>query len=91
MGPFPDYSGFVGTHTRENPVVASLRRYLDRIFDRVGDRVGDRVAERLEATLDVLTDPDLMNDLREADSQPDEEARSYDEIRRKRGLATPTT
>jgi hypothetical protein len=81
----------VGTQTRENPVVARVNRYLERLFDRLGDRVGDRLADRLDATWDVLTDPDLMNDLRRADGESDEEARSYDEIRRRRGLATPTT
>lgn len=81
----------MGTQTRDSQVVAKLSGYLDRLFDRLGDRVGDRVVERLEATIDVLTDPDLMNDLRQADSQPDEEARSYDEIRRRRGIATPTS
>jgi len=56
---------------------------LDRLFDRlVGERVGDRVADRLEATLDVLTDPDLMGDLRRAGAQPDEDARPYEEIAR---------
>jgi hypothetical protein len=63
-------------------VVARLSRYLDRLFDRLGERVGDRVADRLEATLDVLTDPDLMGDLRRADAQPDEDARPYNEIAR---------
>ena len=67
-----------------------MNRYIERLFDRLGDRVGDRVAERLEATIDVLTDPELMSALREADSQPDEEARSFDEIRRQRRLAAPT-
>jgi hypothetical protein len=81
----------VDTQTRDNLVVARVSRYLERLFDRLGDRVGDRVAERLEATFDVLTDPDLMNDLRRADAQSDEEARSYDEIRRRRGIATPTS
>jgi len=46
-----------------------------------------RLRERLEATLDVLTDPALMRDLAHADSQPDEDARPYDEIRRDLGLA----
>jgi hypothetical protein len=40
----------------------------------------------LEATLDVLTDPKLMDDLRRADLQADEDARPY-EIRRDLGLA----
>lgn len=33
-------------------------------------------------TLRVLTDRGLMEDLRRADDQPDDEARPYDEIRR---------
>ena len=63
-------------------VVGRVSRYLDRLFDRLGERVGDRVADRLEATLDILTDPQLMGDLRRADAQPDEDARPYEEIAR---------
>lgn len=72
-------------------MVGRLSRYLDRLFDRLGERVGDRVADRLEATLDVLTDPQLMDDLRRADAQQGEDARPYEEIARDRpcqGLAS---
>jgi hypothetical protein len=43
---------------------------------------GVPVTERLEATIDVLTDSELMVGLERADSQADEEARPYEEIRR---------
>jgi alkanesulfonate monooxygenase SsuD/methylene tetrahydromethanopterin reductase-like flavin-dependent oxidoreductase (luciferase family) len=45
------------------------------------------------ATVEVLDDPELMAALRESDAQPDDDARSYDEIRRDLGLAkgTPQT
>ena len=39
------------------------------------------------ATMEVLEDAEAMEALVEADKQPDEEARSYDEIRRELGLA----
>jgi hypothetical protein len=59
-----------------------MNRYLDRLFGRLEERVENRVVERVEATLDVLGAPELMEDLRQADAQPDEEARSFEEIRR---------
>jgi hypothetical protein len=62
-------------------------RLLDRATERVEARVENRLASRLDATLDVLTDPKLMEDLRRADAQADEDARPYDEIRRDLGLA----
>jgi hypothetical protein len=77
-------------HTRlgGSPPGERVRTYLVRLFDRVvTERVEDRVGRRLEATVDVLTDPALIEDLRQADAQPDQEARPYDEIRRDLGLA----
>lgn len=66
--------------------------YVVRLFDRVvteraASRAESRVERRLEATLDVMTDPKLMDDLRRAEGQADEDARPYDEIRRDLGLA----
>jgi hypothetical protein len=76
------------TKSRSVQPVERVRSYLLRIFDRVvTDRVEHRIEQRVSATLDVLTDPGLMSDLREADAQPDEDARPYDEIRRDLGLA----
>jgi hypothetical protein len=83
--------------TRESPV-AALSRYLDRLFARAADRLADqlapRVAERLTedvdsliATAEVIADPELRADLRQADLEPDEDARSYEEIRRELHLA----
>jgi hypothetical protein len=46
-----------------------------------------RLTERLRATLDVLTDQRLLDDLERSDSQPDEAARPYEEVRRDLGLA----
>jgi hypothetical protein len=66
---------------------AYLLRLLDSATERLEDRVEHRLTERLEATLDVLSDPKLMSDLERADSQADEDARPYDEIRRDLGLA----
>jgi hypothetical protein len=76
---------------RESAALERMRGYLLRLLDRATERlegrVEDRVTERLDATLDVLTDPKLMDDLRRADSQADEDARPYNEIRRDLGLA----
>lgn len=69
------------TLDHDHAVVARVTTYLGRLLDRLGERVGDRVAERLEATLDVVTDRELMRDLDRADSEPDEDAISLDEIR----------
>jgi hypothetical protein len=69
------------TRNRDLAVTERLSRMLDRLLDGLADRVGDRVADRLEATWDVATDRDLIRDLETADAQPDEEARSFDEIR----------
>jgi len=57
------------------------------VTERLEVRVEYRVTERLEATADVLADHDLMNDLARADTQSDNDARPYDEIRRDLGLA----
>ena len=76
---------------RESSAVRRMTGYfcrlLDRATERVEARVENRLASRLDATLDVLTDPKLMEDLRRADAQADEDARPYDEIRRDLGLA----
>ena len=64
-----------------------LLRLLDRATERLEERVEHRLTERVEATIDVLADPKLMGDLERADAQADEDARSYDEIRRDLGLA----
>jgi len=72
------------TKNRDLAVVERLSRYWDKLFERIEDRVEGRVVKRVEATLDVLTDRDLMDDLRRADAQPDSEARSFEEIRRAR-------
>jgi hypothetical protein len=71
------------TKNRDLAVVEHLSRYLDRLFERLEERVEGRVVKRVEATLDVLTDPALMADLRRADTQPDSEARPFEEIRRR--------
>lgn len=65
-----------------NAVAERMSRYLDRLFSRIEERVESRVVERVEATLDVMTDSALMEDLRRADAQPDEDARPYEEITR---------
>ncbi len=72
----------VPVQNRDHLVLGRLSSYLDKLFDRLGERVGDRVAERLEATWDAMTDRELMDDLRRADKQPDEDALPYEEIRR---------
>lgn len=78
-----------------------MSRYLDRLFETAADRVADRVSARLsvqlaeieshvagmEATLEVLLDEGALDDLREAASAPDDQARPYREIRRELGLA----
>jgi hypothetical protein len=69
------------SRSRDLAVVERLSRYWDRLFERIEDRVEARVVERVEATLDVMTDRDLVRDLETADAQPDEEARSLEEIR----------
>jgi hypothetical protein len=61
-----------------------MSAYLDKLLDRVGERVAERVVERLEATLDVLSDRELLDDLKRADQQPDEEAVPLDAVRRAR-------
>jgi PHD/YefM family antitoxin component YafN of YafNO toxin-antitoxin module len=76
----------------------------DRVADRVADRLADAVSRRSHAvvlserdyaeymaTVEVLDDPELMAALRESDAQPDDDARSYDEIRRDLGLAKGTS
>jgi hypothetical protein len=76
---------------RESTTLERMRGYLLRLLDRATERIEGRVesrlTERLEATLDVLTDEKLMSDLERADSQADEDARPYNEIRRDLGLA----
>lgn len=72
---------------RQHAVVEHLSRYLDRLFSRVEERVETRIVERVEATLDVMTDTALMEDLRKADAQPDEDARPFEEIMRDLGRA----
>ena len=73
---------------RARSPVERMRNYLLRLFDRaVTERVEHRLVERLEASVDVLTDRELMADLRRADAQADEDARSYDEVRRDLGIA----
>jgi hypothetical protein len=76
---------------RESTALERMRGYLLRLLDRATERIEGRVesrlTERLEATLDVLTDEKLMSDLERADSQADEDARPYNEIRRDLGLA----
>jgi hypothetical protein len=75
----------------------------DRVADRVADRLADAVSRRSHAvvlsereyaeyvaTVEVLDDPELMAAMRESDKQADEDARSYDEIRRELGLAKGT-
>jgi hypothetical protein len=77
------YSAHQVPRTQEqNPVVARLSGYLDRLFSRVEERVEARIVERVEATIDVMSDPALLADLRRADDQPDEEARPLDEVMR---------
>lgn len=73
---------------KQQAVVEHLSRYLDRLFTRVEARVEARVVKRVEATIDVLSDPDLMNDLRRADSQSDKDARPFSEISRDLGRAS---
>jgi hypothetical protein len=72
---------------KQQAVVERLSRYLDRLFTRVEARVEARVVKRVEATIDVLSDPDLMDDLRRADLQSDEDARPLSEISRDLGRA----
>jgi hypothetical protein len=75
-------------------------RVKDRLAERVADRLADAVTRRSSAvvlteqeyreyieTMEVLEDEEAMLALREADKQPDDEARPYDEIRRELGLA----
>jgi len=75
-------------------------RVKDRVADRIADRLADALTRRSSAvvlteqeyreyvaTMEVLEDAEAMEALVEADKQPDEEARSYDEIRRELGLA----
>jgi hypothetical protein len=72
----------------------------DRLADRVADRLADALTRRsfavvltqreyreYLATMEVLEDAELLAAMKEADRQPDSEARSYDEIRRELGLA----
>ncbi|MEJ7566993.1 MAG: hypothetical protein WKF41_01900 [Gaiellaceae bacterium] len=73
---------------KQQAVVEHLSRYLDKLFTRVESRVEARVVERVEATIDVLSDPALLDDLRRADKQPDEEARPFNEIARDLGRAS---
>lgn len=75
-------------------------RLKDRVANRVADRLADAVTRRTSAvvlteheyaeylaTVEVLEDEEAMEALREADRQPDSEARSYDDIRRELGIA----
>ena len=79
-------------HLREDP--------KDRVANRVADRLADAVTRRSTAvvltereyaeylaTIEVLEDAAVMDALREAELQPDSDARSYDDIRRELGLA----
>jgi hypothetical protein len=81
----------MGTGLREAAALERVRGKLLELFDRATERlesrIEHRVTERLEATADVLTDPALIEDLKQADAQADEDARPYDEIRRDLGLA----
>ena len=81
----------MGTGLKESAALERLRGKLVELFDRATERlelrIEHRVTQRLEATGDVLSDPELMEDLRDADTQSDEDARPYDEIRRDLGLA----
>jgi hypothetical protein len=79
-----------------------LNRYLDNLLDRVADRLAPRIEDRVRdevvpriqaeyeswlATIDVMADVELVEDLRVADAQGDEDAQDYEEIRRELGLA----
>ncbi len=63
-----------------------MSRLRGRIFgsleQRVEARVETRVMQRIEATLDVITDQKLLEDLRRADSQPDEDATPLEDLLR---------
>jgi hypothetical protein len=75
-----------------------LNRYLDSLLDRAAQKLAPRVADQLVpqmreeyeswlATIETMTDPQLVSDLREADSEGDEDSQDYEEIRRELGLA----
>lgn len=71
-------------------------RITARIYERLADsltrRTGAVVLSEQEyreyiATMEVLEDPSAMGALHRAAAQSDDDARSYDEIRRELGLA----